>query len=72
MMDKDKNGNLTFEELKEGLQYIGQAVAEPDVQMLLEAVSSLTMLFKLLKLQTFSPLGNWYELWFIIPNPKHT
>ncbi|XP_078165213.1 calcium-dependent protein kinase 7-like [Carex rostrata] len=37
MMDKDKNGNLTFEELKEGLQYIGQAVAEPDVQMLLEA-----------------------------------
>ncbi|KAJ4772397.1 Calcium-dependent protein kinase [Rhynchospora pubera] len=37
MMDKDKNGNLTFEELKEGFQDIGEAVAELDVQMLLEA-----------------------------------
>lgn len=45
MMDKDKNGNLTFEELKEGLENIAQGVAEPDIQMLLEAVSSLTTLF---------------------------
>ncbi|KAJ3681133.1 hypothetical protein LUZ60_015622 [Juncus effusus] len=37
MMDKDKNGNLTFEELKEGLQTIGNAVPDPDIQMLLEA-----------------------------------
>lgn len=40
MMDTDKNGNLTLEELKEGLQNIGQPVTEPDVQMLLEAVST--------------------------------
>lgn len=40
MMDKDKNGNLSFEELKDGLINIGQPVADPDVQMLIEAVSS--------------------------------
>ncbi|ONK56846.1 uncharacterized protein A4U43_C10F13710 [Asparagus officinalis] len=37
LMDTDKNGNLTLEELKEGLQYIGSTVDEPDAQMLLEA-----------------------------------
>lgn len=38
IMDTDKNGNLTLEELKEGFQFIGSPVIEPDVQMLLEAV----------------------------------
>ncbi|KAG0476690.1 hypothetical protein HPP92_013062 [Vanilla planifolia] len=37
MMDKDKNGTLTLEELKEGFHKIGQPVQEPDVKMLLEA-----------------------------------
>ncbi|KAJ8642619.1 hypothetical protein MRB53_004367 [Persea americana] len=37
MMDTNKNGNLTFEELKQGLQMIGQDATDPDVQMLLEA-----------------------------------
>ncbi|XP_028084767.1 calcium-dependent protein kinase 24 [Camellia sinensis] len=37
MMDTDKNGNLTFEELKDGLQMIGQPVADPDVRMLMDA-----------------------------------
>ncbi|WOL03661.1 calcium-dependent protein kinase 21-like [Canna indica] len=37
MMDKDKNGNLTLEELKEGLHIIGSPVPEPDIKMLLEA-----------------------------------
>ncbi|CAL9115883.1 unnamed protein product [Musa acuminata subsp. burmannicoides] len=37
MMDKDKNGTLTLEELKEGLHIIGNPVPEPDVKMLLEA-----------------------------------
>ncbi|KAL6976259.1 Calcium-dependent protein kinase 24 [Sarracenia purpurea var. burkii] len=37
MMDTDKNGNLTFEELKDGFHMIGQQVADPDVQMLLDA-----------------------------------
>lgn len=40
-MDKDKNGSLTFEELKDGLCTIGeQPLADPDVQMLMEAVST--------------------------------
>ncbi|KAL5998095.1 Calcium-dependent protein kinase 29 [Asimina triloba] len=37
MMDTNKNGNLTFEELKEGLQMMGEPVHEPDVKMLMEA-----------------------------------
>ncbi|KAI3791216.1 hypothetical protein L2E82_04898 [Cichorium intybus] len=37
-MDKDKNGSLTFEELKDGLCTIGdQPLSDPDVQMLMEA-----------------------------------
>lgn len=38
-MDIDKNGNLTFEELKDGLTKIGHPVTDPDVQMLIDAVS---------------------------------
>lgn len=37
MMDTDKNGNLTFEELKAGLSSIGHHFNDPDVQMLLDA-----------------------------------
>ncbi|TVU08953.1 hypothetical protein EJB05_42381, partial [Eragrostis curvula] len=37
MMDKDKNGNLTLEELKEGLQINGHPVPEAEIKMLLEA-----------------------------------
>lgn len=37
-MDKDNNGSLTFEELKDGLCSIGdQPLDDPDVQMLMEA-----------------------------------
>ncbi|KAF6162277.1 hypothetical protein GIB67_008406 [Kingdonia uniflora] len=37
MMDTDKNGKLTFEELKDGLHMIGQPVPDPDVHLLMEA-----------------------------------
>ncbi|OIV99428.1 hypothetical protein TanjilG_17238 [Lupinus angustifolius] len=37
MMDKDKNGHLTFEELKDGLAMLGHPLPDPDVQMLMEA-----------------------------------
>ncbi|KAA8531388.1 hypothetical protein F0562_006116 [Nyssa sinensis] len=37
MMDTDKNGNLNFDELKHGLTMIGHPVADPDVQMLMDA-----------------------------------
>jgi calcium-dependent protein kinase len=39
MMDKDKDGNLTLEELKQGLQINGHPVPEAEIKMLLEAVS---------------------------------
>ncbi|XP_019168314.1 PREDICTED: calcium-dependent protein kinase 24 [Ipomoea nil] len=37
MMDTDKNGNLSFEELKDGLSMMGQPVADHDVQLLMDA-----------------------------------
>lgn len=43
MMDTDKNGNLSFEELKEGLHKIGHPMPDPDVQMLIDAVSLLRL-----------------------------
>lgn len=39
LMDKDHNGNLTLEELMEGLHINGQPVPESEIRMLLEAVS---------------------------------
>lgn len=39
MMDTDKNGNLSFQELKDGLHMMGQTVAEPEVHLLMDAVS---------------------------------
>lgn len=38
-MDTDKTGDLTFEELKYGLHKYGQHVADPEVQMLMDAVN---------------------------------
>ncbi|KAF3455791.1 hypothetical protein FNV43_RR00433 [Rhamnella rubrinervis] len=40
MMDIDKNGNLSFEELREGLNKIGHPVTDPDVQMLIDAADA--------------------------------
>ncbi|KAK7262571.1 hypothetical protein RJT34_30145 [Clitoria ternatea] len=39
-MDKDKNGNLSFEELKDGLSMFGHVLPDPDVQMLLDAADA--------------------------------
>lgn len=41
MMDKDNDGLLTFEELKDGFSMIGQVIPDPDIQTLIDAVSSL-------------------------------
>ncbi|XP_031130182.1 calcium-dependent protein kinase 24-like [Ipomoea triloba] len=37
MMDTDKNGNLSFEELKDGLSMMEQHVADHDVELLMDA-----------------------------------
>ena len=58
MMDTDENGDLSFEELRDGLPKIGHYVADPDVQMLMEAVSSIH--FKIHFLQGFA--SNWMPL----------
>ncbi|OQU80791.1 hypothetical protein SORBI_3007G185801 [Sorghum bicolor] len=40
LMDKDHNGNLTLEELMEGLHINGQPVPESEIRMLLEAADT--------------------------------
>ncbi|KAL5543239.1 hypothetical protein UlMin_010949 [Ulmus minor] len=40
MMDTDKDGSLTFEELRNGLHMIGHPVSDPDVQMLIDAADA--------------------------------
>ena len=40
MMDTNKDGNLSMDELRKGLHMIGHGVSEPDVQMIMDAVCS--------------------------------
>lgn len=60
MMDTDKNGDLSFEELKNGLHKIGHPVPDPDVKMLLDAVSFLSFFF--------SVSSFWHEFAFRVFN----
>lgn len=67
MMDTDKNGNLTFEELKDGLHMIGQPVADPEVQMLMDAVSLLFIINLLNSGLHYFLHGftcKWYQIYF--------
>jgi calcium-dependent protein kinase len=45
MLDTNKDGHLTIEELRKGLQMIGNNVHDTDVDMLMEAVRSCTLSF---------------------------
>lgn len=38
-MDTDKNGTITYEELKTGLARLGSRLSETEVKQLMEAVS---------------------------------
>jgi Ca2+-binding EF-hand superfamily protein len=44
-MDTDKDGRVTYEELKTGLQKVGSQLAEPEVKMLMEVVSAVVISF---------------------------
>ena len=39
LMDTDKDGRVTFEELKAGLRKVGSQLAEPEIKMLMEVVN---------------------------------
>lgn len=39
LMDTDKDGKVTYEELKAGLRKVGSQLAEPEIKMLMEVVS---------------------------------
>lgn len=38
LMDTDKNGRVTYEELKAGLQKVGSQLAEPEIKLLMDVV----------------------------------
>ena len=40
LMDKDQNGNLSLEELMDGLHINGQPVPESEIRMLMEAADT--------------------------------
>lgn len=39
MMDTGNKGKVTIEELRSGVQQLGQQIPDPDLQILMEAVS---------------------------------
>lgn len=39
LMDTDRDGKVTFDELKAGLRKVGSQLAEPEIKMLMEVVS---------------------------------
>lgn len=39
LMDTDKDGKVTYEELRAGLRKVGSQLAEPEIKMLMEVVS---------------------------------
>jgi calcium-dependent protein kinase len=42
MIDTDKSGTITFEELKEGLKRVGSELMESEIKTLMDAVSKLS------------------------------
>jgi calcium-dependent protein kinase len=45
LMDTDKDGRVTLEELKAGLRKVGSKLAEPEMELLMEAVSIILTVF---------------------------
>ena len=41
LMDTDRDGRITFEELRAGLRKVGSQLAEPEIKLLMEVVSFL-------------------------------
>lgn len=52
MMDTGKRGKINLEELRVGLQKLGQQIPDPDLQILVEAVSILIFLTPICMLAT--------------------
>lgn len=61
MMDTGKRGKINLEELRVGLQKLGQQIPDPDLQILVESVSILLFLTP----SSFWPLSSkqYYNTW---------
>ena len=51
LMDTGKKGSINLEELRIGLQKLGQLIADADLQILMEAVSILVLLSEKISLE---------------------
>jgi len=49
LMDTDRDGRVTYEELRAGLKKVGSQLAEPEIKLLMEVVSSLTLITRILR-----------------------
>lgn len=50
LMDTDRDGRVTYEELKAGLRKVGSQLAEPEIKMLMEVVN----FFEFIEAQIYS------------------
>ena len=50
LMDTDRDGRVTYEELKAGLRKVGSQLAEPEIKMLMEVVSFYNCLLFIMEL----------------------
>ncbi len=60
MMDTTKRGKINIEELRNGLQRLGQPIPDADLQILMDAVSIILFLTKLFLL--FPSREKWKEM----------
>ena len=75
LMDTDKDGKVTYDELKAGLRKVGSQLGEPEIKMLMEVVNSLFYtpqakhFFVLLFLGFLAKKSlNFYDCAILVPN----
>lgn len=69
LMDTDRDGKVTYEELKTGLRKVGSQLAEPEIKMLMEVVNFFACISADLKVTSVVLREKNYHVCF---TPRHT
>lgn len=64
LMDTDRDGKVTYEELRTGLRKVGSQLAEPEIKMLMEVVNFYACLSADLKVTSVIFRDKNYHTWF--------